>query len=139
MHLSCLLVLVDARSLCYPLEGALRDRLILVQLRTPDQCGPVRSSPVPQDFTRSDPFLGEGWDPLGLIGILPLSDSSAADEAGIPPVLPLDILLYSTSFIRPQMVGEMGLFHDRPISLLLVPFVPGPSPTTHLSRVGLRA
>jgi hypothetical protein len=83
-------------------------------------------------MTTSNPSTVDGGVPLGLGDELSLLDNSATNDPTIPPVLPLDIILYSTSFIRPWMVGEMGLFHDKPISLILVLLVLESSPVVHL-------
>jgi hypothetical protein len=116
-------------------QRALRDRSISSQLQTLDQYGPVGPSPIPQgfnDMTILDPYLGSKWDPIGLSNELPLMENNVVDNPSIPTVLPMDIILYSMSFIQLWMVGEMGLFHDQRISLLLVILVPRYSPPTHL-------
>jgi hypothetical protein len=95
----------------------------------------VGSSPLPRDFsnmTKSNPSLGDGGDSPGLNNELFLLDNNVVDDQGIPLVLPLDIILFSASFIQSRMVGEMGLFHDKPISLLLVLLVPRFSTPVHL-------
>jgi hypothetical protein len=122
-------------SWCYPQEGALRVRSISSQLQTPNQCGPEGPPPLPRDFsymTKSDPSLRDEGDPPSLNSELPLPDNNTADDPRIPLILPLDIILYPSSFIRLPMVGEMDLFHDRPISLVLVLLVPRSSPPVHL-------
>jgi hypothetical protein len=109
-------------SQCYPQGGALRDILISAQLHIPHQCRLVGPPPLPRDFndiTTSDPSPRDGRDPPGLSGELPLLNSNTTDDLGIPLTLPLYIILYSISSIRPWMIGEMGLFHDKPIPLLL--------------------
>jgi hypothetical protein len=83
-------------------------------------------------MTTSDPSLGDERDPPCLNNELPLPESNIVDDPGIPPALPLDIILYSVSSIWPWMIGEMGLFHDIPISLFLVLLVPGSFPAIHL-------
>eukprot|EP01018_Ginkgo_biloba_P038907 Gb_14290 [translate_table: standard] len=75
---------------------ALRDRPILAQPWTPDQCGPVGPSPFLRDLSdiaRPDPSTGGKRDPLDLSSELPPPDSSVVDSPDLLPVLPLDIIL----------------------------------------------
>jgi hypothetical protein len=95
-------------------------------------CG--TSSP-PKRFQRHDHIRSlprRRKRPPGLNDELRLPDSNASDDTSISPTLPLDILLYSVSSIRSRMIGEMGLFPDRPISLLLVLLVSESSPIVHI-------
>eukprot|EP01018_Ginkgo_biloba_P003654 Gb_40229 [translate_table: standard] len=115
--------------------GALRDRSISAQPQTPDQCELVGPFPFLRDLSdiaRLDPSPGGRRDPLGLSGELPPPDSNAVDNPDLLPVLPLDIILFLVSFIRPRMLGEMSSFHDRPTSLLLYSLGPRAPTPVHI-------